>query len=653
MIKRLIIIFTFSFFAASAQETRVIDSLKKFIASAPDDSNKVNALYKLGKQYDIFSSKNHIEHFTSALNLAKKIGYKQGMLRIYNSLTLYLLYKEMYGSSVKFSFEYLDLLEELNLKEEKYRVYSLLGNLLLQQDSFSQARNYYHIVRAHRLETKNDFGYANSMVNLLILNMKRKDYDSALAYGFRAVETYKKTNNPSEMANALLGLSEALIKKQNLEAAEQKARESYDIYKTIKLDHGMCNAIFVLGQIYKLQNKIDTAITCNKFSLKIADSLNLLSSERDCYKALSELYVKKDDFEKAYAYQVLYKKYEDSLVVESQKGKMLEAEVQYDISKKEKLLLEQKFEIESQNKQRNYLLLGIVGIIVLLLISYRAYKQKKTASEIIEKQKELVEDKQKEILDSINYAKRIQNAILAKEEEIKKYLPQSFLLYKPKDIVAGDFYFFEVTDTHIFYGAADCTGHGVPGALMSVVCSNSLTRCVNEFELKDPGQILDKTRTLVVETLRKSGEEVKDGMDISLCAISKNDAREIKWAGANNPLWFIKNGEINELKADKQPIGLYDKPKPFTTHLLSLNKGDTIYLFTDGYADQFGGPKARPDEGPFGRGKKFKYKQLKELLISISTNDPNDQVRTLESKFNDWKGELDQVDDVCIIGIQL
>ena len=283
-------------------------------------------------------------------------------------------------------------------------------------------------------------------------------------------------------------------------------------------------------------------------------------------------------------------------------------------------------------------------IALLLFISFRAYKQKKNSSEIIAKQKELVEDKQKEILDSINYAKRIQSAILAREEDIKKHLPESFLLYRPKDIIAGDFYFFEVTDTHIFYAAADCTGHGVPGALMSVVCSNSLTRCVKEFGLKKPGEILDKTRELVVETLKKSGEEVKDGMDISLIAFSRTNMLEnIQWAGANNPLWYIKNNALAEIKGDKQPIGLYDASKPFTSHPISLNRGDMLFLFTDGYADQFGGPK----------GKKFKYKQFQEVLESISSKDPSKQVNILEEKFLNWKGELEQVDDVCVIGIRV
>lgn len=262
---------------------------------------------------------------------------------------------------------------------------------------------------------------------------------------------------------------------------------------------------------------------------------------------------------------------------------------------------------------------------------------------IAEHQRELVEEKQKEIIDSINYAKRIQSALLAKEEDIKACFPESFLLYLPKDIVAGDFYFYETTPTHAFYAAADCTGHGVPGALVSVVCANALSRCVKEFGLAAPGAILDKARELVKETLKKSGQDVKDGMDISLLVKDlRNDT--FSWAGANNPLWMIKKDatRITETRPDKQPIGFSEQDEPFNTHAVPAQKGDLIYLFTDGYADQFGGEK----------GKKFKYRQLAEKLLEIRDQPMPEQQRILEECFKRWKGNLEQIDDVCIVGIR-
>jgi len=259
-----------------------------------------------------------------------------------------------------------------------------------------------------------------------------------------------------------------------------------------------------------------------------------------------------------------------------------------------------------------------------------------------EHQKELVEEKQKEILDSISYAKRLQNAIMAPLPTIKAELPESFVIYIPKDIVAGDFYSFEKNNDKILFGAADCTGHGVPGALVSIVCSNAINNVLKDVSMNETGIILDKVRDVVLETFSKSESEVKDGMDISICCIDTK-TRAVTWSGANNPLWYFLNNEFHEIKANKQPIGLTDDPQPFTKHELQLAKGDTLYLFTDGYADQFGGPK----------GKKFKYKQMQEILMNNYHLPLSETEKALREAFYSWKGELEQVDDVCIIGIRL
>ena len=283
--------------------------------------------------------------------------------------------------------------------------------------------------------------------------------------------------------------------------------------------------------------------------------------------------------------------------------------------------------------------INLINLFTVLLTSTAiVFLFKKELSESREK----IQEKNKEILDSINYAKRLQEAILPPAHFVKEHLPESFILYKPKDIVAGDFYWLEQKGDTIFIAAADCTGHGVPGAIVSVVCSNALNRVVLEFGITEPGKILDKTRELVLETFSRSDADVKDGMDISLCAINKK-TNEVKWAGANNPLWYITDEEMKEIAPNKQAIGKTDIASPFTTHTISLKKGDILYLLTDGYADQFGGEK----------GKKFKYKPLKELLLKNSKFSPLQQKEKLENTLEYWKGNLEQVDDVCIIGIRL
>jgi serine phosphatase RsbU (regulator of sigma subunit) len=292
-------------------------------------------------------------------------------------------------------------------------------------------------------------------------------------------------------------------------------------------------------------------------------------------------------------------------------------------------------------------------------------------------QKELVDEKQKEILDSINYAKRLQLAILPPQHLIDKYLPENFVLYKPKDIVAGDFYWMHEENDVVWIAAADSTGHGVPGAMVSIVCSNSLDKAVKEFKLKEPGEILDKTTELVLDTFAKSGEEIKDGMDISLLCLDRKN-KIIKWSGANNQLWYTHTGasslpslqagasapEVNEtdekkslstealegreatmheVKANKQPVGKSDHQVPFTTHQFDWKARTIFYLITDGYADQFGGP----------RGKKFKYKQLEERLLALANLPIQEQKNQLLNEFENWRGEHEQVDDVTLLAIRI
>jgi serine phosphatase RsbU (regulator of sigma subunit) len=264
--------------------------------------------------------------------------------------------------------------------------------------------------------------------------------------------------------------------------------------------------------------------------------------------------------------------------------------------------------------------------------------------QVAERTSELFE-KNKEMTDSITYAKRLQQAILPSVEAIKEQLPNSFLYYQPKDIVAGDFYWMHTIKKAVYIAAADCTGHGVPGAMVSVVCSNALNRAVNECNLTDTGLILDKTRELVIETFEKSDSEVKDGMDISLLRIERqtsNNNINIQWSGANNSLWYIINNELTEVKADKQPIGKYSDEAPFTTNNFKFTSPISFYLFSDGYADQFSSNE-----------KKLMKKKFKDIVLSIQNLSMNEQKDYLEKFHKDWKGLMEQTDDVLIIGVRV
>jgi len=253
-----------------------------------------------------------------------------------------------------------------------------------------------------------------------------------------------------------------------------------------------------------------------------------------------------------------------------------------------------------------------------------------------------LETKNKEITDSIEYALRIQSAILPPQKIVKQYLENSFILYKPKDIVAGDFYWMETIDDVILFAACDCTGHGVPGAMVSVVCHNALNRAVREFGLTQPAAILDKTTQIILENFSKSEEEIQDGMDISICALNIK-TKSLEWAGANNSLLLIADGQLTETKADKQCIGYNDSVKPFTNHQFNLQSDTNIYLFTDGFADQFGGQRER----------KLTKSKFKELLVSIQHLPIQQQAIELDEFITNFKKDTEQTDDILVIGVRV
>lgn len=298
-----------------------------------------------------------------------------------------------------------------------------------------------------------------------------------------------------------------------------------------------------------------------------------------------------------------------------------------------------------------------------IVIYARDIRERIRLEKEILKQKEIIEEKNKDITDSIEYSKRLQRSVFLEKDLLKKFAPDSFIFFKPRDIVSGDFYWFthftlekpvnnsdsSVTSagTHLLVvAAADCTGHGVPGAFMSIIGNTLLNQTINNPDITSPAQALDHVNSELKKMLSQKKDEVpiRDGMDISLCTIDFSN-KKLSYAGANNPLFIVRKKAVIEVKADKQPITATPEvtPLPFTNQTFDLQKGDSIYLFTDGYADQFGGP----------RGKKFMYKRFEETLINMQDNSMDEQKGILYYAFENWRGSLPQVDDVLVIGIRI
>ncbi len=309
-------------------------------------------------------------------------------------------------------------------------------------------------------------------------------------------------------------------------------------------------------------------------------------------------------------------------------------------------------EIKQHKFTRNLVTTGLVIVVLFSVLVFMSLQKNKKAHKIIslqkkevERQKHLVEEKHREITDSINYAERIQRSFLATKEQLDENLKEYFVLFQPKDVVSGDFYWsHQLPNGRFILVTADSTGHGVPGSIMSLLNTSSLERAV-ELGITEPAEILNHTRKTIIERLKKDGslKGGKDGMDCSLISFNK-DKSKVVYSAANNPIWIIRNNEIIELPADKIPVGKHDRDTvSFTQHEINLQKGDMIYTLTDGFPDQFGGPK----------GKKFMYKKLKEVLLDISGFPLHEQNDFLKNSLKDWMGDTEQVDDITLIGIRV
>ncbi len=529
-----------------------------------------------------------------------------------------------------------------------------LGLIYWRQKSRNDALK--HFLNANDLFTLKGFkeGIAISGNNIGLIYEEQGDPDGALAYYKRSYIVNNEIGHKSGIALALNNIGGIFNIKHNNDSAEIYFHRALKINKEINNLEGLELNYRNLGDINKIKGNykdalryIDTAI---KVSIDSKSPQGLIAS----YQSLSWIYEAQGDYKKALKAHQKYAKLNDSLNFGDQLASM---EAKYGKEKNEKAiqLLKKEKEISDLDLKRKEWMIysGIAGGVLLLIIIgivARVNLQRRKTNKALEqknveisKQKEIVEVKQKEIVSSIYYASRIQNALLTSENYFKTRLNDFFLLYKPKDIVSGDFY-WALEHKGIFYLiVADCTGHGVPGAFMSLLNISVLNELIIERGILQPDLILNETRKEIIRSLNPEGGDVsKDGMDCILCAIDQKK-NIMTYAGANNSFYLLRNKEIIISKTDKMPVGLTHNERPFTLHEIELKKDDQLYLVTDGYADQFGGPK----------GKKFKYKQLQQLILSRSSLSMTEQKKYLDAEIEEWRGDLEQVDDICIVGVKI
>jgi len=588
------------------------------------------------------------------LNVA---GCKNGLAVTYDYLGLPLKAMELYEEAFEYLVHTSDTLATANVLTNIATIYSGQGDSKTAEDYYLRA-----IKMIKRVGEENSPQMLTNYNNLATLYWNQGKREEAKLLFERNLVLQTKYNYIQDRASTLLNLAKLYAEEGFHEKAEKSFNESIDIYASMESSYDMAHAKRDFGKYLMENGNIKDGLKYANQSYQLAININSLESEWLAIELLAEINSKLGNFQEAYNFQKRHEQIGDSLINSETLKSVMSKKYEMDYLTKtvvdsinqakadiitEARIAEGEAILKSEKQQGYFLIGGVFMLLVFGLFIVQRLRIAKKQSSMIEKQKKQVdiaydqlEAKSNEILDSIAYAKRIQSAILPPSKVVKEYLKESFILYKPKDIVAGDFYWLEHKDEKVLFAAADCTGHGVPGAMVSVICNNGLNRSVREYGLTVPGEILDKTREIVIQEFEKSEEEVKDGMDIALCSLEGNT---LQYSGAHNPLWIIRKGEVLETRANKQPIGKFDKQLPYTTHTFELKKGDSIYIFSDGYVDQFGGE----------RGKKFKSKTFRSLLLSIQDKSMEEQKELTDKAFETWRGNLEQIDDVCVIGVRI
>jgi tetratricopeptide (TPR) repeat protein/serine phosphatase RsbU (regulator of sigma subunit) len=631
--------------------------------------------------------KNAIRLYLVSLKRYHKAGNLLGKGTIYNNLGN--IYKEQ-GDLVK-AVEYytlsLRIAEKLDDKSGMASSLNNIGILYAEQDKYYIAIRYYKKSIKIRRAIKDRKGLSAPLNNIGNVLESQKDYFGAIKYYSKSLEIDKEVNNMvgvvTSMGN-IAGIYTALIvtdTTKNTKKLDLYYHKSYALSEEILTNARelgdntiMLTAYLNMSILLELKGKNEKAMYYGNKAYHLAEEIGSVGYIRDAADVLYQALKKKGAYKEALEMFEVAAKMKDSVLSIENTDEIIHQEYKYEYDRqaeKDSILnLHQTkltaVKFKQERTQRFALFGGLVLVLIFSIFIYKRYKVTFNQKEIISlkeqetnKQKILLELKNKEIMDSITYAKRIQSAILPPAKIVKEYLKDSFILYKPRDIVAGDFYWMEQIQDGLIFAAADCTGHGVPGAMVSVVCNNALNRTVREYGLTEPGKILDKARELIISEFDQSDDDMKDGMDISLCTLefepdimsmgSSADwsSVKLKWAGANNPLWILRDNQIFEYKGNKQPIGYYVDPKPFTTHVIELRPNDIIYVFTDGYQDQFGGDLKYVD------GKKYKVSRMKELFLRIAHEPMAIQKELIDKAFEEWKRDLEQVDDVCVIGVKI
>lgn len=694
------------FFTSDIQASNHLkDSLINTLKTAKEDTNKVNILNDLSRQYqgtgDFTEALSYAE---KSLELAQKLNYSigignalssrggvlwylgenekaienhlkaaqirkecndiQGLANSYNNIGLVYLNLGNYEKCLENHLKALKIREEIGDKTGTAGSYNNIGILYLRQGVYDKALANYEKALALRIKVGDKAGQGMTYNNIGLVYLEKNEQREAIKNLIKGLVIREEIGDKKGMADSYLNIGGVYYNQKKYEKALEFFFKAAGMNEKIGIKRGIGVSYGNIGTCYLYQNKLDDALLYLNKGVALLEEIDSKDGMKDLYSALSEVHHQRGDYKKAFEFQSLYADLKDTLFNEQVSEQITEMNTKYESEKKDKELIKKEAELSKQQAEsekqvwlRNTFIIGFILISILAFFIFREYNLKQKANK-------LLDEKNEKITDSINYAKRIQEAIFTPIEKIKESIPESFIFLQPKDIVSGDFYWFanqqetnnvsgSNKESKLMLAAIDCTGHGVPGAFMSLMAYNLIETIVKKQNIYKPAEVLNLLSKQVARSLKENDykEQMTDGMDIALVQLTLSEQTEnnkpffskLEYAGAHTPLYIIRKGKLIEIKADKKGIGLFtDESYQFTNHSIALEKDDCCYLFSDGFPDQFGEVS----------NEKFYYQPFRELLISISHLSMAEQKIALEKTFINWKGRKNQTDDVLIVGFR-
>lgn len=641
-------------------QTAVYDSELYFAQQALNLAQKLNwkrgmavSLKNIGSACDdMGNNSDALDYYGRALNIFSSIDDKSGVSACYNNMGLVYRTLGNFSEALKNHFASLKIKEAIGDKNGIALSYNNIGVVFNAQKNYDEALKNHRAALAIRLSLGNKRGIASSYGNIGNVYQAQGNNIEALKNYAEALKIAEETGDKVGMTTALNNMGAAYFEMGDYENALQHNTDALRIAEEAGDLSSIAAASINTGNVMVQMKQPQAATEWLQKALEIGKEIGEVEVIKNSYEGLSQADSALGKYSDALQHYKMFIRYRDSIVNEENTLKTVQLQMQYEYDKKDAIaraVQEKKDEVAQQEVQkqkllRNSFIAGFALMLALAAVSYRSFVRKRKDNHLIEKQKLLVEEKNKEITQSLHYARHIQAAVLPNQKNIAALLKNHFILYLPKDIVSGDFYSVLQNKDKVIVAAADCTGHGVAGAFMSMIGTSLINHLVNEKNITNPAVILDELNEGIINSLKQRQGDSNDGMDIGLCSIDLKE-NKLLFAGANRPLWLFRNEEIKIIKPDKFPIGgmQVDHKNKYTAHSIDLLPNDTIYIFSDGYSDQFGGEQ----------GKKMMSKRFKQYLQVMQHLPMDKQKEQLEQLFNSWKGNHEQVDDVLVVGIRV